>query len=158
MDRRQVLSLTITGTGLVVAGIVVVPSLISIFSPAFEARPASLWQAVAEVDRFKIGEMQKSLLSIASPARADELSQKAIYVWRRSADEFVVYSRSCTDLGCPLVWDAGSEWFFCPCHGGIFDKEGQRRAGPPKLPMWRYESRIENGVLEINLRSVPPMV
>jgi Rieske Fe-S protein len=54
-------------------------------------------------------------------------------------------------------WDAGSQCFYCPCHGGIFDREGVPMAGPPPEPLYRYTTRVRDGVLEIDARSVPPM-
>ncbi|WP_164102419.1 QcrA and Rieske domain-containing protein [Candidatus Laterigemmans baculatus] len=83
---------------------------------------------------------------------------QSVYVWRRSAEEVVVFSRSCTDLGCPVTWDPGSHCFLCPCHGGIFAKDGERMAGPPDRPLYRYANRVRDGRLEIDLSSVPPMV
>ncbi len=48
------------------------------------------------------------------------------------------FSRKCTDLGCLVSWDAVKEQFICPCHNGIYDKEGKNIAGPPPRPLDRY--------------------
>jgi menaquinol-cytochrome c reductase iron-sulfur subunit len=88
---------------------------------------------------------------------AATLRERGVYVWRRSEQEVVVFARNCTDLSCPVTWDPGSQWFFCPCHGGIFSKDGERMAGPPKRPLYRYTNRIRDGVVEIDLRSLPPI-
>ena len=37
--------------------------------------------------------------------------------------------------------------FGCPCHGGQYDTEGNRTAGPPVRALDRYEYWIENGRL-----------
>ena len=37
--------------------------------------------------------------------------------------------------------------FGCPCHGGAYDNEGNRTAGPPVRALDRYEFSIENGNL-----------
>jgi Rieske Fe-S protein len=79
-------------------------------------------------------------------------------VWAESPDQFVVFSRACTDLSCPVRWDPGSQWFFCPCHGGIFDRRGEPRAGPPAVPLHRYQTRIRDGILEVDVFSVPPLI
>lgn len=158
MKRRTLLSWTVKGAGLVVAGAVAIPAVIHSLSPVIDEEDKEEWRTLGSIDNFPIGKVVKSEVSLPVQLTASNLQEKAVYVWRRSDDEFIVYSRACTDLGCPVNWDPGSEWFFCPCHGGIFDKEGNRRAGPPKRPLWRYSNRVRNGVLEINLRSVPPMV
>ncbi|WP_141735981.1 ubiquinol-cytochrome c reductase iron-sulfur subunit [Oligoflexus tunisiensis] len=157
MDRRKLLSLTVAGTGCAIAGAVGVPVLINMLAPAFAADDVEDWRPIGPLGDFPIGAMQNREVVISDQKEHQNLSRRSLYVWRRSDQEFVVYSRACTDLGCPIVWDQGSEWFFCPCHGGIFDKEGERRAGPPKRGLWKYATRIQDGVLEINVRSVPPM-
>ncbi|MFQ6672701.1 MAG: ubiquinol-cytochrome c reductase iron-sulfur subunit, partial [Candidatus Tectimicrobiota bacterium] len=60
---------------------------------------------------------------------------------------FVVFHTHCTHVGCPTNWSAQAGRFFCPCHGGVFDKEGRVQAGPPPRPLDRHEVRIERGVL-----------
>jgi hypothetical protein len=37
--------------------------------------------------------------------------------------------------------------FICPCHGGAYDQEGNRTAGPPVRALDRYEFSIRNGHL-----------
>jgi menaquinol-cytochrome c reductase iron-sulfur subunit len=76
----------------------------------------------------------------------------------------IIYSR-CVHLGCPVqpngprfedktvlykdvklipVQPAG---FGCPCHGGAYDTEGNRTAGPPVRSLDRYAFSIVNGHL-----------
>ena len=76
----------------------------------------------------------------------------------------IIYSR-CVHLGCPVqpngprfedkvkkykdvvltpVQPAG---FGCPCHGGAYDTEGNRTAGPPVRSLDRYAFSIRNGRL-----------
>ncbi len=77
-----------------------------------------------------------------------------------------LYSR-CAHLGCPVqpnglvdeegkktVGDQGIELtpvnvtgFGCPCHGGQYDTEGNRTAGPPVRALDRTEFSIRNGNL-----------
>jgi len=116
------------------------------------------WHSVGYIGNFAVGKMARgSILSTDSPG-AKSVGKKTIFIWRVADEQFVVYSASCTDLGCPVNWDAGSEWFFCPCHGGIFSKTGEPKAGPPKKPLYRYAYRINNGQLEIDLNSVPKKI
>ena len=39
--------------------------------------------------------------------------------------------------------------FQCPCHGGQYDLQGRRTAGPPVRPLNRFECKVENGDLLI---------
>lgn len=145
MDRRTLLSTAVSGTSFAIAGTIAVPGLITALSPILADDRKPHWQAVGPLASF--------------PERrvvAAEAGGKPLFVWRQPRG-VIAFSRACTDLGCPLTWDAGSEWFFCPCHGGVFDSEGAPVAGPPSRPMWRYATRIREGLLEVDLSSVPPM-
>jgi nitrite reductase/ring-hydroxylating ferredoxin subunit len=42
-----------------------------------------------------------------------------------------------------------SNGFGCPCHGGNYDSEGKRIAGPPIRPLNRFEYKVEEGNLYI---------
>jgi Rieske Fe-S protein len=41
----------------------------------------------------------------------------------------------------------GLSGFTCPCHGGAYDNEGNRTAGPPVRALDRYQFSIRNGNL-----------
>ncbi|MBI5326749.1 MAG: Rieske (2Fe-2S) protein [Deltaproteobacteria bacterium] len=51
----------------------------------------------------------------------------------------VAFSRKCTDLGCLVSWDKAKEQFICPCHQGIYDRNGKNIAGPPPRPLDRFQ-------------------
>ncbi len=149
----------VKGIGLVTAAMVGIPTMIAAFSPSWLHRSRrSRWRFLGAVDSLPLGEMRKIVVALPDEEWGEALRQKAVYAWRPAERQVIVYSRSCTDLGCPLTFDPGSQCFFCPCHGGIFDKNGERLAGPPNRPMYRYAARItEGGEIEIDLNSVPPM-
>jgi menaquinol-cytochrome c reductase iron-sulfur subunit len=48
-------------------------------------------------------------------------------------------------VGCP-VRNFGNA-FACPCHGGQYNGEGVRTAGPPVRPLNRYKTKVVNGHL-----------
>ncbi len=75
----------------------------------------------------------------------------------------IIYSR-CVHLGCPVQPNGPVEdkvvkykdvtlkqvvpsGFGCPCHGGAYDTEGNRVAGPPVRSLDRYAFSIVNGNL-----------
>jgi cytochrome b6-f complex iron-sulfur subunit len=45
--------------------------------------------------------------------------------------EIVALSDICPHLGCKVHYDAQQGRFICPCHGGVFEKDGTAIAGPP---------------------------
>ena len=52
-------------------------------------------------------------------------------------------SATCTHLGCQVRWDAKATSFRCPCHGGVFDAQGNVVEGPPPRPLDRVEARLD---------------
>jgi cytochrome b6-f complex iron-sulfur subunit len=52
-------------------------------------------------------------------------------------------SATCTHLGCQVRWDEESTKFRCPCHGGVFDKDGNVVEGPPPHALNRVEVKVE---------------
>lgn len=156
MNRKIFLRVAVQGMGLVVAGIVAIPALVTALFPALQRR-REVWQPVGPLAEFPIDEVRKAIVDVPRDDWSSSLRTKGVYVWRPSAQEIVVFSRNCTDLSCPVTWDPASGWFYCPCHGGIFGRDGERKAGPPKRALYRYANRIRNGVVEIDLASLPPM-
>lgn len=70
------------------------------------------------------------------------------------SDEFVALSSICPHLGCRVHWEPQNNRFFCPCHNGVFDPEGQPVSGPPaaahqSLP--QYPLQIVDGGLYIEM-------
>jgi Rieske Fe-S protein len=41
----------------------------------------------------------------------------------------------CSHFGCRVEWQAAAERYRCPCHEGIFDREGRPVSGPPTRPL-----------------------
>jgi menaquinol-cytochrome c reductase iron-sulfur subunit len=155
MTRRSFFGLLVTGGTLLVAGVVGIPALITGLSPALQPRRREMWWPVGRLDDFPLGAVHEGVVSRDHKAWPRSFRQQAVFIWRRSGADLVVFSRNCTDLGCPLDYDPGSTCFFCPCHGGIFAQNGERLAGPPNGPMYRYAHRVREGVLEIDLSSLP---
>jgi menaquinol-cytochrome c reductase iron-sulfur subunit len=155
MLRRTVLSALTTTLGLVMAGIVGIPALITSMSPLFERRRGPVWRPVGAVADFLRGTITPAAVEVPRDDWARSLSVQRVYVWHGDDGDLVVFSRNCTDLSCPVVWDPRSQRFYCPCHGGIFAMNGDPLAGPPARPLFRYRNRTRNGRLEIDLSSLP---
>lgn len=157
MHRRKLLAAVMGVGGAFLSGIIAIPTLLAAFSPVFQRRSQEAWRAAGRLEDFPVDEIVLAVVQVGRGDWAKSLDEKGVYVSRKSGGEVVVFSRSCTDLSCPVHFDAGSECFFCPCHGGIFSKDGRPMSGPPKVPLYRYRHRVRNGELEIDLRSLPPM-
>jgi menaquinol-cytochrome c reductase iron-sulfur subunit len=58
-------------------------------------------------------------------------------------------------LGCPVRWLPDADLFMCPCHGGVYYKDGKVAAGPPPRPLVKYPVRLRNGQVEIRTSPLP---
>jgi Rieske Fe-S protein len=76
--------------------------------------------------------------------------EEEIYV--RGGTSVVALSARCTHRGCPVRYVEASEFFVCPCHGGVFDAEGEVEGGPPRRPLIRLPTRIVGGDLYVRVR------
>ena len=104
-----------------------------------------------------------------------EVSRRTAYIRNNGflgdSPSFTVLSNRCVHLGCPVqvnglplddeaktqrtaggqvvrrIPTAAAAGFGCPCHGGQYDTEGNRTAGPPVRALDRYEFEIVDGRL-----------
>jgi Rieske Fe-S protein len=155
MTRRELLERLVKGGAAVAAVTIAVPGAIFALSPVLRRPPREYWTPIGPLDDIPPGEVRRMPVELPRDDWAQSLRHKSVYVWRPVDGEVVVYARNCTDLSCPIVHDPGSAWFFCPCHGGIFSLEGEPMAGPPSRPLYRFANRLRDGILEIDLKSLP---
>ena len=71
------------------------------------------------------------------------------YVLSENGQDYTVLSNVCTHLGCRVRWIADDERFHCPCHNGVFAKDGTVVSGPPPRPLDHFENKVEDGILYI---------
>jgi Rieske Fe-S protein len=56
-------------------------------------------------------------------------------VWRDDDGSFHALNAECTHMGCPVTWNNADRTWDCPCHGSIFEADGQVRHGPACEPL-----------------------
>lgn len=72
----------------------------------------------------------------------------------RVDDEVIALYWKCTHLGCRVPWCESSGQFECPCHGSIFNRAGEYRAGPAPRGMDRFNVNEVDGILEVDTSNV----
>ena len=82
-------------------------------------------------------------LPLNSTRRYQDLRGKDLMLVRTGEKEVKAISTVCTHLGCTVSWQKDKKEFYCPCHHGRFDKDGNVIAGPPPKPLDTYEVEIE---------------
>ena len=146
------LSIALGGLGSFLLG---VPLVGFVLAPLFRQAPHR-WIAVGSEKQFKTGETVK--ISFEDPSSlpwAGVTGKTAGWLRRESESEFIAFVINCTHLGCPVRWEAESKLFMCPCHGGVYYSNGKVAGGPPPRPLYRYQTRVRNGNVEIQTRPLP---
>jgi len=169
--RSRLLERATLGLGGLVALGVTLPAV------GFAVLPSFLGQRRRAVDLGPIGAFPEGQFVVAtflSDPEMGEVSRRAAYVRNNGLlgrrPSFTIMSSRCTHVGCPtqpngpvfarqrraletangevgLVPALPAAGFSCPCHGSVFDTEGNRTAGPAPRALDRYQFSIRHGHL-----------
>ena len=172
--RSKFLELSTLGLGGLITGIVTLPILGFAIGPAFTNQELDDVD-LGPVDNFPEGEWVETTY-LSNPSEG-EVSRRTAYIRnngnlpdRENVPSYTVISNRCVHLGCPVQasgpraeqgkkvqTDAGEMTltevtpaaFSCPCHGGAYDTEGNRTAGPPVRALDRYGYTIADDRLKL---------
>jgi Rieske Fe-S protein len=166
-SRSRFLEATTLGLSAAIGAVVTVPVLGFMVLPSFtnvEEDEVDL----GPVDNFPPGEYVIATY-LANPQQG-EVSRRTAFVRNNGTSEAgeqsftILYSR-CVHLGCPVQPNGPidddatrevngvelkpvlAQSFGCPCHGGQYNAEGNRTAGPPVRSLDRYTFSIKDGNL-----------
>jgi Rieske Fe-S protein len=170
--RSRFLEGATLGLGAAIGGLVTVPALGFAVAPAFLKQHTHNVD-LGPIGDFAEGQFMVATF-LVDPA-AGEVSRRTAYIRNNGAlkdlPSFTILSNRCAHLGCPvqpngpvfqdkekiqkiqdglevrLIPTLPAGGFGCPCHGGQYDTEGNRVAGPPVRALDRYEYSIRNGNL-----------
>ncbi|MGH7517518.1 MAG: ubiquinol-cytochrome c reductase iron-sulfur subunit [Gemmatimonadales bacterium] len=155
LQRRRFLSRVSVTLSAAAGAIVGVPVVGFLVAPLIRRAPRE-WRAVGRVDEFTIGTTVSVTFDDASPLPWSGVTARtAAWLRREDATNFTAFAVNCTHLGCPVRWFETAELFLCPCHGGVFNKDGSVAAGPPPKPLTRYPVRVRGGQVEIQTTPTP---
>jgi Rieske Fe-S protein len=165
--RSAFLELSTLGLGGVIGGLVTLPALGFMTLPAFLKQKAPA-RDLGPLENYPEGEFVVATF-MARPEQG-EVSRQTAFVRNNGAvngvPSFTVISNHCAHLGCPvqpntevpakntqfkdvtlIALPTPPSGFSCPCHGGAYDIEGNRIAGPPVRALDRFAFSIRNGHL-----------
>lgn len=141
--------------GAIPAAIVSVPILSALFGPLLQ-RQKQVWRKVAALSEIPVGETKLITYVNADPLPWTGVTAKAAaWLRRESENKLIAFSAHCSHLGCPVRWEDKAQLFMCPCHGGVYYKDGTVAAGPPPKPLTKIEVRISKNDIEIKTAPVP---
>ncbi|HEV2207263.1 MAG TPA: ubiquinol-cytochrome c reductase iron-sulfur subunit [Verrucomicrobiae bacterium] len=152
--RRFFERLSLVLSGVAGAGLAA-PVVGFIVGPLFR-RVQLVWRPVGEVDSFKVGETVAVRFEAPSPETWAGVSARTAAWLRRETDtRFTAFAINCTHLGCPVRWLPQAELFMCPCHGGVYYRDGTVAAGPPPRPLVRYPVRLVGTEVQVQAGPIP---
>lgn len=143
--RRQFLSRTIIALQAAIGGAVTYVVGGAVLAPSF-FRGRQTWFRAAPVTELVEGEPTPVTVRIIKQDGYRQVVDRRVVYLRRERDGAVVaLDSTCTHLGCRTRYDTAKRQFVCPCHGGVYDANGEVVAGPPPAPLARLEARIDDG-------------
>ena len=146
------LSLSLAGLNTVMASI---PVLSALLAPLLEAENPQ-WRTVGTLADFPEGTTKLVSFVNADPKPyAGVTAKTAAWLRHNEKNDFTAFAVNCTHLGCPVRWEDKAQLFMCPCHGGVYYKDGTVAAGPPPTPLTKIEVRINKTDVEIKTAPVP---
>lgn len=109
--------------------------------------------------QLKIGEPQDlSFVQQGFDAYVPQSVPRSVWAVRTSATDVVVYSSSCTHLGCKYDWDPRLQRFVCPCHNSVFGITGRVISGPAPRRLDTLQSKVVDGNLYVHFEQFKPGV
>jgi len=149
VSRRNFMKAAIFTIGGVIGGAIGIPAIPYIIGPALKQGDEG-WVRLGAVSKVELD--VPTLFKTTIETQTGWISSEeefSVYVLTENGQDFTSMSNVCTHLGCRVRWIPEREGFFCPCHNGVFSKDGKVVSGPPPRPLNRFESKVEDGVLYV---------
>jgi menaquinol-cytochrome c reductase iron-sulfur subunit len=152
VSRRQFLNYTLTGVGGFMAAGMLMPMVRFAVDPVLKANaggdfiptPQKISDITEEPTRVDFSFEQKDAWYTS------EVTNTA-WVYKDENGEIVALSPVCKHLGCVVDWNtdkANQNRFYCPCHGGLYEKDGTNVPGtPPIAKLDVYPTQEKDGFL-----------
>ncbi|MCD7033381.1 ubiquinol-cytochrome c reductase iron-sulfur subunit [Metabacillus sp. GX 13764] len=151
VSRRQFLNYTLTGVGGFMAAGISMPLIRFALDPVLEPAAAQGFVQVVKADEITNEPQRFDYKIKQTDAWYKSEVSKSAWVFKDPKGEIVALSPICKHLGCTVNWKGDPKTpneFYCPCHGGRYEKDGTNIPGtPPQAPLDRYEHQIKDGYL-----------
>lgn len=147
--RRDFMKAAIFGIGGLIGAIVGLPAIAYVVGPAL-SKASDVWIRLGVTT--KVEKDNPTLFKTTVETQTGWISSQeevSAYVLTEDGQNYTVLSNVCTHLGCRVRWIAEDGKFHCPCHNGVFAKDGTVVSGPPPRPLDHFDSRVQDGILYI---------
>ena len=152
LSRRKFLEKATMGIGGALTVLFGIPAAIFVVKPVLKKEEGSGWMRLGAISKVTAG--TPTLFSLKVERETGWITDQdeiMVYVYTEDGRDYAVMSNICTHLACRVRWIEERQEFFCPCHNGVYDKQGTVLAGPPPRPLDRYEFNIENDDIYIKV-------
>jgi menaquinol-cytochrome c reductase iron-sulfur subunit len=137
------------------AAVMAVPVVAALVAPLLE-RKQTFWRTIGHVDDFPVGSTNLVNFDNAdAEPYAGMLTRSAAWLRHNEDKTFTAFAVNCSHLGCPVRWEEKAQLFMCPCHGGVYYKDGTVAAGPPPRRLTEYKVRINNQQVQLETAPLP---
>jgi len=82
-------------------------------------------------------------LTVNSPVYFEYPSGYPSMLIKKADGSLIALSMLCTHVCCQCAYDSRSEQIYCPCHGSLFDQNGNVLQGPANLPLPQIELNVD---------------
>ncbi len=150
LSRRNFMRTAIWGLGGLIGVGFGIPAIAYVIGPSLKSQQAQAWMRLGPTTKVELG--TPTLFTVTLQTQTGWIAnteEKSVYVLSTDSRTFIAMSNICTHLGCRIRWIAEKNQFFCPCHNGVFDREGNVVSGPPPRPLDRFQVKVENDQLYV---------
>jgi menaquinol-cytochrome c reductase iron-sulfur subunit len=140
-------------------GIVTGVPAVGYLGGAFKARGQSQWIRLGRQDHFTGPAPQAVQFTLTRQDGWVEVQESRSCWVVAHEDKVAVFNGRCPHLGCAYSWQGDGDHaneFYCPCHGGVYDRAGHVLDGPPPRPLDRLETKVEDGELLVLYQDFRP--
>ena len=143
ITRRNFYEWSVFVLGGIIQAALALPALAYLLIPRRTNTDAG-WTDAGSVDALPVDRpVALSILRERQDAWKSSVEEMTVWAVKKDDSEVVVYSSTCTHLGCGVGWDEEEQHFACPCHQSIFGKDGAVTGGVAPRPLDRFQTRIE---------------
>lgn len=162
VTRRQFLNYSLMGVGSFMAAGMILPMGRFALDPLFQT-DAEGDEIVTSVKVSEITEEPEKVDFTFTQQDAWYESEVTNFAWvYKDGDKLVGLSPVCKHLGCTVTWagdDNNPDMFFCPCHNGLYTKDGNNVPGtPPRGPLDEFEVGEKDGYITIGKKKENTLV
>jgi Rieske Fe-S protein len=150
LSRRNFMQSAIWGIGGLIGIVFGASAVAYVVGPSLKKQQTETWVRLGPTSKVELG--VPTLFSFTVQTQTgwiENTEEVSVYVLTTDARTYIAMSNICTHLGCRVRWITDQDKFFCPCHNGEFDIEGNVIAGPPPRPLDQYDVKVENDQLYV---------